>query len=127
MNGDRYWLHSASSKSWTWFYAHKKRGKEAMDEAGVLPHYQGILSHDHWKPYFQYDCQHALCNAHHLRELNRAYEQDQQQWANDMATLLTETNRAVLDAGGQLNEAQCQAVRERYRAILLQGEQERDR
>ena len=50
-----------------------------MNEKGVLPRFKGILCHDHWKPYYQYtDCEHALCNAHHLRELERAYEQDNQ-------------------------------------------------
>ena len=55
-----------------------------MNEKGVLPRFKGILCHDHWKPYYQYtDCEHALCNAHHLRELEleRAHEQDNQQWA----------------------------------------------
>jgi len=31
---------------------------------------------------------HALCTAHHLRELERAWEQDSQQWAKKMACLL---------------------------------------
>jgi len=38
-----------------------------MDEAGVLPNYTGFLCRDHWKPYFSYGSQHALCNTHHLR------------------------------------------------------------
>jgi len=43
-----------------------------MNDIDILPRYQGILCHDHWKPYYRYDFTHALCNAHHLRELERA-------------------------------------------------------
>ena len=73
------WLHCASNTSLTVFFAHTKRGIEAMREMGILPFYKGVLCHDHWKPYYRYDCIHALCNAHHLRELERAWEQDDQQ------------------------------------------------
>jgi len=38
--------------------------------------------------YYKYGTNHALCNAHHLRELERAWEQDGQQWAKKMAALL---------------------------------------
>ncbi|WP_415843676.1 DUF6444 domain-containing protein, partial [Vreelandella rituensis] len=59
-----------------------KRGQEAMDAIGVLPFVQGVLVHDHWKPYYRYtECRHALCNAHHLRELIGVWENDQQAWA----------------------------------------------
>ncbi|MBV5316657.1 MAG: transposase [Desulfobulbaceae bacterium] len=67
---------------------------------GILPIFRGILCHDHWKPYFQYGRAHALCNAHHLRELERAWEQDDQQWAQQMNKFLRKANRAVHDAGG---------------------------
>ena len=74
----KHWLHSVSNESFTCFYPHSKRGCEAMDEMGILPAYQGTICHDHWKPYFKYGGLHALCNAHHLRELERAVEQDKQ-------------------------------------------------
>ena len=82
IDGKRRWLHVASNDSWTYFFPHAKRGKEAMDAMSILPRFTGVLCHDHWKPYYRYeDCLHALCNSHHLRELTRAWEQDKQQWA----------------------------------------------
>ncbi|MBA6291381.1 transposase [Colwellia sp. MB3u-70] len=46
-----------------------------MDQSSILPYFTGVLCHDHWKPYYQYtQYQHALCNAHHIRELERAWE-----------------------------------------------------
>ena len=53
-----------------------KRIEEDFQDQVKSPHFKGVLCHDHWKPYFKLDCQHALCNAHHLRELERAWEQD---------------------------------------------------
>ncbi len=81
IDGTKHWLHNVSNSSFTCFYPHAKRGCEAIDEMGILPKYQGIICHDHWKPYFKYGGLHALCNAHHLRELERAAEQDKQKWA----------------------------------------------
>ena len=80
---------------WSYFYPHEKRGQEAMDEMGILPHFTGTLIHDHWKPYFTYSCKHGLCNAHPIRELTYAYEEDKQSWAHDMKSLLVEINDAV--------------------------------
>jgi len=64
-----HWLHTVCTKALTWYHAHKKFGTQAMDAAGILPIFQGCAIHDFWKPYFRYDCQHALCIAHLLREL----------------------------------------------------------
>ena len=48
---------------------HAPRGKIAMDEAGMLPEFNGRAMHDHGKSYFGYeDGPHALCNAHPLGE-----------------------------------------------------------
>lgn len=96
--GKRRWIHGASTVWWTYFYPHEKRGKIAMDDADILPHFTGVLCHDHWKPYYQYtQCQNALCNAHHIRELERAWEQEVMQWAKDMQTLLKEIHKYQID------------------------------
>ncbi|HHT9130698.1 MAG TPA: IS66 family transposase [Candidatus Brocadiaceae bacterium] len=123
-NGDKYWLHSASNSLWTHFFPHERRGTEAMDSIGILPKFKGILCHDHWKPYYKYDCTHALCNAHHLRELEGVWEEDKQQWAKDTKSLLEEINRAVNDAGGLLETSESEKYWQRYRAIVKNAEAE---
>lgn len=124
MNGDKRWLHCTSNSSWTYFFPHEKRGTDAMNRVGILPKFRGILCHDHWKPYYKYDCTHALCNAHHVRELEGVWEEDKQQWARDTKSLLEEMNRAVNGAGGLLEASESEKYRQRYRAILKNAEAE---
>lgn len=124
IDGKRHWLHCMSNEHWTHYYPHQKRGKEAMDEAGILPQFNGILCHDHWKPYYRYEFIHALCNAHHLRELTRAYEQDNHLWAKEMEQFLRDLNQTVDQAGGALGCKAAQAVRKNYRALLKKAERE---
>ena len=80
-NGKLQWLHTMSTKEATLQYVHPKRGKEAMDEIGILPLFSHIAVHDGWSSYFRYEkCQHVLCNAHLLRELQGIYEQTKEEW-----------------------------------------------
>lgn len=99
-------------------YAHAKRGMDAMESKEVLPHFEGILVHDHWMPYFNLKCQHALCNAHHLRELTYAHEQENQPWAEAMRTLLLEINEEVKKKEGALSKDQAETHLKAYRKIL---------
>ena len=125
INGKRHWLHCASNFSYTHYSPHKKRGTEAMDEIGIIPEYTGVLCHDHWKPYYTYlFCLHQLCNAHHVRELDRAWEQDNQKWAKEMRVFLIELNEAVDTAMGKLSSKQATLWQERYRGLLKEAERE---
>src|SRR4051794_699711 len=68
--GRLHWLHVASNALFTALFCHRRRGTEAIDAAGVLPHFTGIAVHDAFAPYARYgSATHALCNAHLLREL----------------------------------------------------------
>jgi len=122
IGGKRYWLHCLTNDFWTGYSPHAKRGTEAMNDMGILPYFKGILCHDHWKPYFKYNCTHALYNAHHLRELERAWEQDEQKWAKRMKTLWEEINSKVIDAGGALDIEKSRKFRETYRKLLKQAD-----
>ncbi len=124
IGGKRQWLHCASNELWTHFFPHQKRGVEAMNAIGILPAFRGVLCHDHWKPYYKYDCSHALCNAHHIRELTRAWEQDKQHWAKKLRELLEKVNRAVNDAGGKLSVSDSEKYHREYREILKEAEKE---
>jgi len=124
INGKRFWLHGCSNAQWTYFFPHQKRGKEAMDEMGVLPFYRNVLCHDHWKSYYRYgDIIHALCNAHHLRELEAAHE-DGQQWAKKMKSLLLKMKKATDEAGGELTEKEVKSWKKKYELLIKKAEKE---
>ena len=83
------WLHVVSSQLATLYTIHAKRGQEAMDEASILPQFQGIGIYDHGFPYFAYEqFTHGLCKARHLRELTFVHEQEKADWAERMKALL---------------------------------------
>jgi len=124
INGKLLWLHTVSDDQWTMFFPHAKRGGEAMNAMGILEHFRGILCHDHFKAYFKFDCTHALCNAHHLRELERAWEHDGHRWAKKMQDLLLEISDATTKAGGCLTEEAAKSFRSRYRNTLTRGDKE---
>jgi len=124
LNGKKIWLHTACNDLWTHFSAHVKRGTEAMNAAGILPKFKGVMVHDLWKPYYTYDCQHALCNAHLLRDLTWSLEEDDQAWAGDMSKLLLSLNKQTKEAGGTLTTQQHQEALSEYEKILARAEKE---
>ena len=126
LGGKRFWLHVASTARLTFYATHPKRGREAMDALGVLPAFRGRAVHDGLTSYRQYqDCTHALCNAHHLRELTFVEEQLKQAWAKDLKTLLLEIKQAVDEArehGLVAVPARAKAdFLSRYESILTDG------
>lgn len=119
INAKRHWLHCASNDKWTLIAVHQKRGREAMNEIGIIPAYKGTLCHDHWKPYLSYkQCDHSLCNAHHLRELERAFEQDGCLWAEKLSELLLEIRENKEKNQGPESLDIQNEYRKRYRKIL---------
>ena len=126
VNGKLWWLHVACTDGLTYYFVHPKRGKEAMDEANILPQFQGKAVHDSWVSYGNYEgCTHYLCNAHHLRELTFIFERYQQPWAFQMILLLG-TIKHQVDAGKAAGQSALEPdllweFEQRYQAILEQG------
>jgi len=121
---DRWWLHAASTDNLTYYSAHPRRGKAATDEISILPNFYGVAVHDGWNTYFKYSCGHALCNAHHLRELKAVKECYDQKWAIDMTDLLLKIKEAVDTkriTAGSLEQDKIEAFKKRYDKIIKAG------
>lgn len=87
IGGKTQWLHSQSTLTETYYRACDKRG----DVPGDL---EGIVVHDHFKSYYKVlsKNKHALCNAHHLRELKALQEIEKEAWSFKMSRLLKIAN-----------------------------------
>ncbi len=117
IGGTLHWLHIASTVRLT-FYRIAGRGRMLADLIG-------IVVHDHWKPYYTLEgVLHALCNAHHLRELQALIDIEKEGWADRMQRLLRRachaTNR-VREQGKSLNPALLALIGRRYDAILAEA------
>ena len=128
MEGRLGWIHSASTETLTSLVTHRKRGVEAMIDAGVLPTFHAVAVHDGWAPYRNFtEAEHALCGAHHLRELQAAQEQGQA-WALGMSCLLLDTKDAVDHAKAtgrkRLPSTMLAELHASYRAVIELGYEE---
>jgi transposase len=118
--GKLHWLHTASTPALTAYRVSEKRGDVPTDLKG------GVIVHDHFKSYFALSgLDHALCNAHHLRELKALIEIEKEPWAKRMFRLLLAAHRAVQRAKKKGHAVLAQRVLRRitalYGAILDQG------
>jgi transposase len=118
LGGKTQWLHIASTALLTFYRVSAKRGSLL---AGVV----GIVVHDHWKPYYTMKgVLHALCNAHHLRELKALIEIEHEDWARKMQVLLRRACHAANLArqkGIPLKPRLIARIERRYDAIVAEG------
>ena len=120
-----HWMHSVSTVRAVVYQMHKRRGRVAMESFNFLSRFNGTVVHDGWPAYLRFKVVHALCNAHHLRELEFVVDSVQQPWAKDMMNLLVEMSRAV-DASPEamLSPAAAAAYRCQYELLVKQGQEQ---
>jgi transposase len=99
--GQRCWEHVTSTATLTHYQMHPSRGQEALNAIGIMPGFKGISIHDAWGSYFLYDCAHAFCLVHVLRELVFQAEQQGAVWASELIDLLLLMKQATQDARQQ--------------------------
>ena len=118
IGGKTQWLHVASTALLTFYRVCARRGS-------LLANVAGIVVHDHWKPYYTMQgVLHALCNAHHLRELKALVEIEKEDWARKMQRLLRRACHAAnlaRERGIALKPLLIECFERRYHAILAEG------
>jgi transposase len=118
IGGKTQWLHIASTTLLTFYRVAARRGS-------LLANLVGIAVHDHWKPYYTLTgVLHALCNAHHLRELKALVEIEKEDWARRMQRLLWCACHAVnlaREQGVPLKPALITLIGRRYDAVVAEG------
>lgn len=132
VDGRLRWLFASSTDRLTLYALHDKRGKDGIDHAAVLPNFSGVAVHDGFRPYRRYEnVRHALCNAHHLRELQAIIEaaaDHDQIWARQIDRLLRDLQQAVAVAKDQghddLDTLQLAGYRSAYAQIIASGYRE---
>jgi transposase len=113
--GKTYWLHVLSTPITTWYRISDKR-------KNLVNGLSGTIVHDHWKPYYQLpNIKHALCNAHHLRELKALIEIEKEPWAQQMFDLLTRANKIKYQTEGSPPELCIDVIKKAYDAIIIEG------
>ncbi|HZZ25580.1 MAG TPA: IS66 family transposase, partial [Roseiarcus sp.] len=118
--GKGQWLHTASTTALTSYRVSAKRGDLPKGLRG------GVIVHDHFAPYYTLPgVRHALCNAHHLRELKALVDIDKEQWAGQMRDLLLEANEsvraAVAEGAASLPTPVLRMLIKRYNATIRRG------
>jgi transposase len=118
IGGKTQWLHIASTIWLTFYRVSPKRGS-------LLANVLGIVVHDHWKPYYTLTgVLHALCNAHHLRELQALIEIEKEHWACKMQRLLRRACHAAnlaREQGVTLSPGFIALIERYYDAIVAEG------
>jgi transposase len=131
VGGNLWWVHVACTEALTHYHRASGRGAQSADLGRVLPGFEGIAVHDGLTTYRNYDVDHGLCNAHHLRELLALTEAHQRQgkseitWPQAMADLLVEINTAVKTAKAaghpRLESSEWIGFEQRYRHLIADG------
>ena len=118
IGGKTQWLHIASTIWLTFYRVSPKRGS-------LLAQVTGVVVHDHWKPYYTLTgVLHALCNAHHLRELQALVEIEKEDWARKMWHLLRRAchaSKLARERGVPLKPGLLALIKRCYDAILAEG------
>jgi len=127
--GTNGWIHVARTEQLTHFAYDARRGRDAMEEVGILPQLCGTLVRDGYLSYSRFErCRHSLCNAHLLRDLIFVEELSpaQKAWTKPLSALLIEIKKAAAKAraAGQdrLGEESKGAFLRRYDRLIKKAD-----
>jgi transposase len=123
----KHWVHTVCGGLLTLIAVHPKRGRQALEDIGVLAAYAGTLVHDGYASYDYLDAaSHAQCGAHLLRHLKDVGQsQTFKAWTSEMISVLLDAkavSEASLASGhSRVEDRRAATIRRRYHACLDQA------
>ena len=127
------YIRTHSNAHSTLYTVNRHKDMQGVIRDGILPLYQGILSHDHDSKYYHFGNEHATCGEHLLRDLKGISEGYGCAWPNRMRAFLSEMNtykkadfKEHPDAAG-CGEEKYHEFSKRYDILVRQGEEETTR
>lgn len=123
IKGEQHWLHTMCNEKNVQYGVNKKRGKEAIEEMELLKYFTGILIHDHFKAYYQYEqITHGECNAHILRYLKSVIDVFHRKETKDFLKFLIGINnkkkKAIEQGMKGFDEEQIEKMEQEYAELL---------
>lgn len=99
INGSNAWEHVLVNDKNAYFIITSKRKDDEKGPIALLENFEGILTHDHYKPYYDLKkCSHVECNAHILRYLKAGVDLDKNVSCQKMIILLQKMLHAKNEA-----------------------------
>jgi transposase len=128
VNGGLRWIQVFCNDRFALFGLNTKRG-DVDEQFGILTFFLGILVHDHFISYYQFEnVSHAECNEHILRYLKGLIEIFKHTWLKDMSELLKSAchrkNELVAAGATQMSGEEIAWFESKYERILEEGQKE---
>ena len=113
INNKTNWLHTLCNNQFVHYRASEKRGD-------ILEGINETVVHDHFASYFSKmkNVKHAMCNAHHLRELKAVKEIDKEPWAEHLFHLLLFGNNFVKQTPQNIDVDWLEKFKKRFTQII---------
>jgi transposase len=128
VGGKQGYFHVLSNEAFSFLYFNFKRGMSAVNTQGFLSKFKGTLVHDCFSMYFNYGKDHAVCNAHLLRELTFIEEKYNLIWAHKVKRFLLDLNDLVRwhkdNKIYYLDKNDIDDLEINFRSLLLEGRSE---
>ena len=123
---EKYWIHAITNGNGSCFILTKKRGDKEKGPVALLEGYEGVVVHDHFKPYHALDkCVHAECNAHIDRYMKPGIDIDKNKECEEMLELLHKMLRRkneLIEAGEErMDEQEIIEFETKYLEIAKRG------
>lgn len=125
VNGKQNYIRNFSTDETVVYHAMDSKSIDALKEMDFLNRYSGVLLHDHETALYHFGTEHAECNVHIIRYLRKNTEETENQWSDEMITLLCEMNKERKGRKGKgfscFADNEITAYENRYRELMEKG------